>query len=521
MLRKNIYKWHRTSSLIIAIPIFLWASSGFMHPIMTNIRPEISTQSLKQVAIDSSKIKISLSDALKQNQIDSFSSVRFIHIDTNWFYQVQDAQNHELVYLSSINGKLLKKGDWLYAQYLARFFLMGDSSKMNKHHQTDEQTGPTRDCCDAATVCVMKQTGGNKVSDVSLVTAFDEVYQTVNRLLPVYKVSFERKDGMQIYVETLHDRFVFAADIKRIWFSRFFSLVHTWGWLDFLGKGRLLVEMFFTALAFLTTLMGIYIFFITKSKKSNGNGLMKARRNHRLSAIFISLFTLMFTFSGCYHAFSKLGKDTSNDYFVRDHFISGQTDLDLGKLKSVTHTPISNISLVKMDDGLYWQVSVLSNHAGGTKDLMKSMSVAPSKMLYVKVDDNTVLEDGEKKYANYLATRFSRYPKDEIKSTVLVTKFDEDYNFADKLLPVWKVSYGTHHHERYYVETSSGKLSKRINDREGYERNSFAFLHKHEFLNGFGKPVKDFSTMFWAMAQLVLVVIGLRLYLKYRKRKLS
>ena len=521
MLRKNIYKWHRSFSLVIAIPVLLWALSGFMHPIMTNIRPKIATQSIAQIPIDSGKIKITLRDALMQNKIDSFNSFRLVHIDTNWFYQIQEAANKETIYLSTLNGKRLKKGDWLYAQYLARIFLYGENGKKNTSEKSAESNQPARDCCDAATVCVMMQTGNSKVKDVKLVTAFDNVYQTINRILPAYKVSFERADGIQVYVETLHDRFLFVADNKRILFSKFFSLVHTWAWLDFLGNGRLFVEMFFTGLAFLTTLMGLYIFFITKTKKANGNELVKARRNHRYSAVFISLFTLMFTFSGFYHAFSKLEKDTSNDFIVRECFSSSQADLDLAKLQSVVHSPISNMSLVKMNDELYWQVSILSKHAEGTKDLMKSMGVNASKLIFINATDFTILLDGEKKYADYLASRFSQYPKDEIISTVLISKFDGDYNFADKLLPVWKVSYCTHHHERYYVDISSGKLSKRINDREGYERNSFAFFHKHEFLSGLGKPAKDFSTMFWAMAQVVLVVIGFWLYLKYRKRKLS
>jgi heme/copper-type cytochrome/quinol oxidase subunit 2 len=34
-----------------------------------------------------------------------------------------------------------------------------------------------------------------------------------------------------------------------------------------------------------------------------------------------------------------------------------------------------------------------------------------------------------------------------------------------------------------------------------------------------GKPVKDFSTMFWAMAQIAVVVIGLILYFKIKAKK--
>jgi hypothetical protein len=48
---------------------------------------------------------------------------------------------------------------------------------------------------------------------------------------------------------------------------------------------------------------------------------------------------------------------------------------------------------------------------------------------------------------------------------------------------------------------------------------SFAFLHKHEFLGWAGKGWKDTSTMFWAMAQVVMVCFGLILYFRSRSKK--
>jgi hypothetical protein len=110
MFRKNIYSWHRTLSLIIAIPVLLWAVSGFMHPLMTNIKPKVASQKLSPLAIDSQSIRVPLQTALQQNNITGFHSVRLIHIDTNFFYQVQQAINKAPVYLSTYNGKLLPSG---------------------------------------------------------------------------------------------------------------------------------------------------------------------------------------------------------------------------------------------------------------------------------------------------------------------------------------------------------------------------------------------------------------------------
>src|SRR5258706_4349235 len=88
-MKKKLYRLHRQLSIIIAIPVFLWASSGFMHPLMTNIRPAIATQGWPAVAVDSSRLRVSLVAALRMHRLDSFANVRLVHIDTNWFYQVQ------------------------------------------------------------------------------------------------------------------------------------------------------------------------------------------------------------------------------------------------------------------------------------------------------------------------------------------------------------------------------------------------------------------------------------------------
>ena len=114
---------------------------------------------------------------------------------------------------------------------------------------------------------------------------------------------------------------------------------------------------------------------------------------------------------------------------------------------------------------------------------------------------------------------YSDEPASEVVSTTLVTRFDRDYNFTDKRLPVWRVAYPTNHHERYYVETASGALAVRVDDLDLIESYSFALLHKHEFLGGLGKSVKDFSTMFWAAAQILLVTLGLVLWARRVRRQ--
>jgi len=132
MIRKNIYRWHRNFSLIIAIPVLLWALSGFMHPLMTTIKPNVSTQFLNPAIIDSAAVSLSLNQVLEQNKIQEFHNFRLIVVDTNWFYQVQRTANEVPIYFSATTGKKWQNGDQLYAQYLAKQFLEGQNKPVRR-----------------------------------------------------------------------------------------------------------------------------------------------------------------------------------------------------------------------------------------------------------------------------------------------------------------------------------------------------------------------------------------------------
>jgi hypothetical protein len=525
MIRKNIYKWHRICSLIIAVPVLLWATSGFMHPIMTNLRPAMKTQSIPVESIDTSKIKLTLQQVLKQNKIDSIYSARLVHIDTNWFYQVKTSRKYDLQYISAKNGNILTKGDWLYAQYIARLFLEGTPKKAKGKMPAMEMPVSVPmsdgiDCCGEAASTVLNNKTGAPIEGASLITKFDEEYKPIYCLLPVYKVQFERDDNIRLYVETGQDRFAVAVDKNRAAFTKFFDLVHTWGWLNFLGKGRLLIVMLLAGLGFFTALMGLYIFFSTNSKKVKGNPLVKARRNHRYTAVVASVFTLMFTFSGCYQTLSEYTGPEKQVISVQHGFASSAIDLDLSKLHQIVKKPITNIGLIQLDGKTYWQVYLQNgNKSHKSKDLMKDMSADAAVITYINTADYSVLPNGDELYAKSLATQLSGTDPSKIVSTQLITKFTDEYNFTDKRLPVWKVNYPFNHKERLYIETSTGILAKNTNDMELVEGYSFALFHKHHYMDFAGKTTRDISTMIGAALQIMMVVIGLIFYFKWRKRK--
>lgn len=520
-MRKNIYKWHRTLSLIIALPVLLWAISGFMHPIMTNIRPAVASQFYTAPAIDTSQINTSLQQTLTLNRIDSFSNVRIVQMGGQQFYQVMlDNKRTDVRYFSTKTGNLLKNGDDLYARFMGKQFLEGLGKKDSAAASEEPMAMSDHDCCIMATANIMNSKGA-KITNVEKVSGFTSEYKYINRLLPAHKVSFDRKDGIRIYVETAGSRFAFAMDNKRAVFDTIFGTFHTWEWMNGLGNTKYFIMAFICLLGIVTTVMGLYIFFTTKTKRSD-NPLVRSRRNHRYTSLFASLFTFLFTFSGGYHALDRvLPKNTVADH-LNNSFTSAAANLDITKLiKATGYKPMQNISLVGISDKVYWQVYMKADKGSqdNRTDLMKNKPAKQATVSYINAADYTVLQNGEQKYATYLASSFSYNNLNKIKSIELVTKFAGEYGFVNKRLPVWKVSYAVNGNERYYVETSTGVLAAKVQDKDLAEGYSFSFLHKHHFMDWAGKSVRDVSTMFWALMQVAMIIVGLILWRRAIKKK--
>jgi hypothetical protein len=515
-MRKKIYKWHRTLSLIIALPVLLWASSGFMHPLMTNIRPQIATQSFSVPPIDLAQINVSLQDCLQQNKVDSFHNVHIVEMGGQQFYQViLDEHNFDIRYYSTRTGKVLKNGDRLYARFLAKAFLEGDGTKPA---DVEPVSSSLHDCCLMATMSIMSSKGA-KITGVNQVTSFDGEYKYINRLLPAYRVSFDRADGIRIYVETSGSRFSYAVDNNRAAFDTFFGFCHTWEWMNSLGNTKYFIMTGLTLTAFITTLLGLYIFFTTKTKK-NSSATGRARRNHRYVSLVASLFTLMFTFSGGYHAFQHSLPTENYAQSISHPFAAASVDADLFSLDSiVAHRPIQKISLCHMNGATYWQLYLLKKQPKVPADLMKSLSAPKPDVVYINAHNDQILPDGDETYARHLAGTYNNYGADKIESVELVTKFTEEYGFINKRLPVWKITYSFNGNERYYVETSSGVLASKIADADLAEGYSFAFLHKHHFMDWGGKTVRDASTMIGAALQVAMATVGLILYFRVRRRR--
>ncbi|MDE1191675.1 MAG: PepSY-associated TM helix domain-containing protein [Arachidicoccus sp.] len=481
MIRKNIYNWHRKLSIIIAFPVLIWAISGFIHPIMTNIRPHIATQQQPQTIIDTSLLKVPLDVALKENSIDVFYNCRIIELNNHLYYQIKKSVNAIPVYFSTLDGKQLQNGDTLYAIYLAN------------HFASDKKLD---------------------VESISYITDFTDDYNNINKLLPVYRVCFKRKDGISIYVDTQQSRFSFATNNTRSILTRAFTLLHTWSWLGNLTLLKIIIMTLLMLFTFINGVVGLYIFFTTKSKNKKDNKLLKRRRNHRFTAVFASLFILFFSFSGCVHTLAKLRKDDRGKVIASQNISRNEGSVDIKKIQQLINLPIHDISFVKMNGQAYLRVAIVNNDKSNGNDLMKQMREDAPKIFFIDLSTYSILQNGEEIYAGYLANNYL-HQNIQSSETVEITAFDDDYDFADKVLPVWKIKNNS---ATLYVETSTAKLRKASSAIGKFDDYSFAFFHKHEFMMFAGKSAKDISTMFWVAAQIVMIVFGLVLYFNRKKK---
>src|SRR5690606_32671254 len=140
----------------------------------------------------------------------------------------------------------------------------------------------------------------------------------INRLLPVWKVSFDREDQMDLYIETSSSR---LGTFNNDWRKRFiwvFNTFHNWEFIPGASAWRIMLIVLISACVCLTALAGLVIYaFAWKkfSKSTVANENLKKRQQHRTIGIYFSAFMLLFSFSGCYHAFSKLSEQDTTTYY--------------------------------------------------------------------------------------------------------------------------------------------------------------------------------------------------------------
>ncbi|QYS90183.1 PepSY domain-containing protein [Flavobacterium davisii] len=510
-IKQRIYKGHKLLAYITFIPVILWCLSGIMHPFMAHFfKPQIKNEWIEPKAIDPAKVKVSLQEILQKEKITTFKNCRFIEMNNNWFYQIK-LRNNSLTYFNTLNGKKMKQGDEKYAQYLAKYFLDDNQSKISK---------------------------------IEYLTQFDHQYKYVNRYLPVYKITFDRNDNMQVYVETTSSKLATFNPLSRQIFIWFFDTFHNWSFLDAITTNeiRIAFMIIFLGTIILSALSGIFIygFFWKTFKKIQITSENKNRIHHRKLGLWFSILTIGFAFSGAFHLTKKWSAKPIQNMIYEP--VLNRNKIKINPIEiAVDKTKFQNLSLIQFQDTIYYRCELKANLKPSFQDYSKGekkkKKLAPiPDVFYLNAETNKIIKDLDIEYAEFLAhyfenssfetttccedqtleeTKNCRIDNVELLETKIITDFDSrEYGFVNKRLPVVKLTYDTPEKITYFIETATSRIASVVSKSDQIEGYSFAIFHKFLWMDWAGKPIRDLVMTFAAIALLILTFLGFKLIIK-------
>lgn len=471
MARQNFYKWHRILGLTALVPIIGWTLSGLSHPFMSNwFRPFILQETYELPTQSELKPTLTLTQVMDQNHITQLRNFGLVSLNHRTCYQVLSADS-VYHYYDAASGQPVPGADRQYAIFLARYFTQDSTSAIKK---------------------------------ISLQKNFDGQYQPINHLLPVWKVSFNRPDGMDIYIETGQSRMGTFNNYTRKTLLWVFEQLHTWDFLAALAGDRVrnMVLIILVGIMFLSLLTGIAVYglfwgrFKQISRKRKAQGSSDKRfihRYHRQLGLSVSFLMLLFFISAGFHLAVKLHnekpeKPQFSQLINRDELKAGNLHLP------VADSLISKQAMVKFNNRVYYQ-----------------LSTTKKEIVYVNAVSNKVLPNGDALYAAYLANYYRGESAVQPRIS-LVKQFTEEYGFINKRLPVEQVSYPGN--DNWYIETSTAKLAAHVAGIDRLEGFSFIFLHKFFWMTWTGKDIRDIVSMLSALSILVVALLGFIAFLK-------
>jgi hypothetical protein len=468
-VKSNFYKWHRVLGLTSLIPVIFWTLSGLSHPFMSNwFRPSITREIFKPLPQSKMKPVLTIQQVMDRNHITALRNFGLINFKKGTFYQVLGVDS-TYNYYSVTDGVLLPHGDTDYAEYLARYFVQDSTTAI--------QISPQR--------------------------SFDSEYQPINHLLPVLKVSFDRPDGMDVYVETGQSRMGTFNNNTRKAFLSLFEEFHTWQFLARWGGDtfRNVVLLVIMSIMLFALISGLTVYglmwkkfkTIAQNRKTRGDDDKRfLHRFHRQIGLIVSFVMFTFVISGAFHLAVKLRN-------------SGPVKADYGQVIKRDQLVVSNLAL-PVADSLISKIGLVSFNG----NVFYQVTDNQKQRTYFNAGNGKEQLNADEDYARFLSTYYQ--PRLEVgkyygRVTVhQVTQFDNEYGFINKRLPVERVSYPNG--DNWYIETSTSKLATKVTGVDRAEGLSFIFLHKYFGMTWAGKNIRDIVSMLAALGVLVVSLFG-------------
>lgn len=500
-MRATVIKWHRRLAWVAGICAIAWALTGILHPIMVWTSPVAAARMPPLVPLELSDARPP-AEMLAGKVPAQVSELRVVNLAGHSHYAVKLPGDPIRRYFDPATGAERADGDRERAIELARHYL-GDA------------TSP--------------------VAEARLITGFDNDYTPVNRLLTVWRVALANDAGLVAFVDTGSGR---VAGISHGLKRTLQTLFRTFHSLSFIpaeaGPLRAIIMTGLVGTIIASTLSGVAMLVMIRRKKRAPG----ARHWHRVLGYATAIPALAFTSSGLWHLL--LGQDGSTDRTpdvpVQSLTIANLTT-DLAGLwagfgpdtapvaLSYLATPDGS-PLLRLVPPPTWNAAKPAaaptgheGHGGGTPpadgapsthqarlDLFRGVPTGGAGLL-LDVAGTGPVAGNEAAAARALAASLTGEAIGADAPTTLVTRFNDDYGFVNKRLPVWRIDLPNG--RALYVDLADATLAAQTDPGLRQAGWVFDIFHKGGFMDAIGPVPRDLILMVAAFLIMVLSGVGL------------
>lgn len=472
-MRAKIFKSHRFLAKLLAFPMLLWALSGLMHPFMANwFKPEIAHKHLPVVQLPADDGWQEPATVLRNAGVEQLQQLHTIKVDGRWLYQVvlADKQNR---YFDARSGMPVSDAE-------SRFV--------------------------AERAAAHAGLPLSAVTAVEKVESFDETYRFINRYLPVYRVSLDTPNALQVYIDPLTQKMAaFSTQWTRA-YRVFFAYAHNWSFLgDASDPLRVTAVLLVVTLITWVGLAGLSTYWGSR-RMPDGRRPQRPlhKRLHRSVGLLTSVLFLMLAASGVLHTLTKYQFDWG--FLDSRHSIIETRQLTAPLLPQLTQGGATQLSLASIEGRAAYR-------------LAEPTVASPGATRYIDAKQGTLIKDGDARYARELGAHFTGVQPSEVGPSRLLTEFGKTYPVIQKRLPVRQMKVKVGPYMGVAVDTAHGHLATRIKPIGLAETVVFLNLHKFHFVDGLSKELRDWLSV--VASGLMILTLGLGINLAMRRRMLA
>lgn len=482
-MKISVLKLHRALALFGFAAMLLWGASGLLHPWLTTFGVQQAVFAPPQRALNLNQA-LPFQQLLRQTGIEQAQSVRLAVGESANLLQVTESQFAPRRYFDLNTGLELPNHDPVYAAFLARHYLNVPYAEIAK---------------------------------VERIETFSNDYPSVNRLLPVYRVQFDRPDGLNAYVYTETASLAAVSDNTKHRVQTAFQWLHTWSWMPKAAETpRVLLIAMLVGVLFTMACSGLAMLVLIRRKVRAAG----AKGWHRIAGYALVVPVLMFSFSGVYHVVQHGWPEEQSKLAMRPAIQLQNLDFAIhSSWAEITRDlQVTGLSLVANQNGELLYRLALPNPKNGLPDNAQAIRTArfdgvqpTGPAVYLNAKTGILWQDGDREMAHQLAQLHTGFPREAVQQVSLVTRFGGDYDFRNKRLPVWKFEYGAPLNASVFVDTATGVLADITLNSAKPEIWSFSMLHKWSFLGGLGRNVQNIvMCVVVVLAMVMMAGFGLR-----------